>query len=216
MKKECYLTPENFGQKIKNWQQDLVDYQPHPKKTAALTINTAALLVLDMQEYFLSPDSHAFIPQATHLLSTLEELQRFFQYHQRPVIQTQHRDSMDSPMARWWQHTLTPSHPNFKITPQLHLPRSIQIQKHHYSAFHHTSLTALLKTCQVKQVVIAGVMTHLCCETTARGAFMEGFDVIFLIDGTATYNEDLHRGSLRALAHGFATLQTCQHLRHTP
>ena len=52
--------------------------------------------------------------------------------------------------------------------------------------------------------VISGVMTHLCCETTARAAFMRGFEVFFTVDGTATYNEALHRSSLLTLSHGFA------------
>jgi bifunctional isochorismate lyase / aryl carrier protein len=47
-------------------------------------------------------------------------------------------------------------------------------------------------------------MTHLCCETTARSAFMRGFEVFFTMDGTATYNEQLHRASLLTLSHGFA------------
>jgi isochorismate hydrolase len=48
-------------------------------------------------------------------------------------------------------------------------------------------------------------MTHLCCETTARSAFMRGFEVFFTIDGTATYNEEHHWAALLNLAHGFAT-----------
>jgi len=53
-------------------------------------------------------------------------------------------------------------------------------------------------------VVICGVMTHLCCETTARSAFMRGFEVFFTVDGTATYTEAFHRASLLNLSHGFA------------
>jgi len=52
-------------------------------------------------------------------------------------------------------------------------------------------------------LAVTGVMTHLCCETTARSAFMRGFDVFFAIDGTATYTEALHRAALLNLAHGF-------------
>jgi len=47
-------------------------------------------------------------------------------------------------------------------------------------------------------------MTHLCCETTARSAFMSGFDVFFTVDGTATYNKTFHLSTLINLAHGFA------------
>ncbi len=47
-------------------------------------------------------------------------------------------------------------------------------------------------------------MTHLCCETTARSAFVRGFEVFFTIDGTATYNKEFHFATLHNLAHGFA------------
>jgi len=47
-------------------------------------------------------------------------------------------------------------------------------------------------------------MTHLCCESSARSAFMRGFEVLFTIDGTATYREDFHRAAILNLAHGFA------------
>jgi len=57
-------------------------------------------------------------------------------------------------------------------------------------------------------VVITGVMTHLCCESTARDAFMRDLEVFFVIDATATDQEDLHMGSLRALADGFAIMVT--------
>ncbi|MEW6239950.1 MAG: isochorismatase family protein, partial [Chloroflexota bacterium] len=61
-----------------------------------------------------------------------------------------------------------------------------------------------LRDLEVEQVVITGVMTHLCCETTARAAFVRGFDVFYVVDGTATYTEAFHRASLLNLAHGFA------------
>ena len=55
-------------------------------------------------------------------------------------------------------------------------------------------------------MVVSGVMTHLCCETTARSAFVRGFEVFFLIDGTATYNKEHHLATLLNLSHGFANL----------
>ena len=51
-------------------------------------------------------------------------------------------------------------------------------------------------------------MTHLCCESTARDAFMHDHEVLFVVDATATDDEELHLGSLRALADGFAVLAT--------
>jgi isochorismate hydrolase len=47
-------------------------------------------------------------------------------------------------------------------------------------------------------------MAHLCCETTARSAFVRGFEVFFVVDATATYNRQFHQSTLINLAHGFA------------
>ena len=46
-------------------------------------------------------------------------------------------------------------------------------------------------------------MSHLCCETTSRDAFMKDFEVFFVVDANATYTEELHLGTLRAISHGF-------------
>ena len=83
--------------------------------------------------------------------------------------------------------------------------RGLILQKSQYDAFYNTELVKILRENFATQVVITGVMTHLCCETAARSAFVRGFDVFFTVDGTATYNEDFHRAALQNLAHGFAT-----------
>ena len=56
----------------------------------------------------------------------------------------------------------------------------------------------------VETVIVTGVMTHLCCETTAREAFVRGFNVVFPVDGTLTQNRLFHEATLRNLSHGFA------------
>jgi len=85
------------------------------------------------------------------------------------------------------------------------LPRTAQHQrKEYYSAFFRTDLEDTLRRRGITRVVICGVMTHLCCETTARDAFMSGWEVAMVADGTATLNEELHLSSLRCLVHGFA------------
>ncbi|RME75791.1 MAG: cysteine hydrolase, partial [Planctomycetota bacterium] len=78
------------------------------------------------------------------------------------------------------------------------------LEKHHYDAFFNTSLEKFLEKNKIDTLVLGGVMTHLCCETTARSAFMRGYKVYFLINGTATYHRDFHRASLLNLSHGFA------------
>ncbi|MCK5430721.1 MAG: isochorismatase family protein, partial [Anaerolineales bacterium] len=89
--------------------------------------------------------------------------------------------------------------------PELNTDGGTVILKSTYDAFLDTSLDNILHDNKVEQVVICGVMTHLCCETTARSAFIQGFDVFFTVDGTATYNQEHHLATLLNLSHGFAT-----------
>jgi bifunctional isochorismate lyase/aryl carrier protein len=56
----------------------------------------------------------------------------------------------------------------------------------------------------ISSIVITGVMTHLCCESTARDAFMKDLDVFLVVDGTASKTEDLHISSIKTLTDGFA------------
>ena len=60
------------------------------------------------------------------------------------------------------------------------------IDKPRFGAFHHTALESILRGRDIDTVIIAGLMTNICCETTAREAMVRDFRVFFLSDGTAT------------------------------
>lgn len=109
-------------------------------------------------------------------------------------------------MATWWRELLVAENPLSVISPLLESHTGEVIQKSQYDAFYGTRLETRLRELGRTQVLLCGVMTHLCCETTARSAFMRGFEVFFPVDGTATYHEAFHRASLLNLGHGFATL----------
>jgi len=166
----------------------------------------AALLVLDMQDYFLDHSSHAFFPSAEAILPVINSLIGLFQSNRLPLIFTKHiNTSQDAGlMAGWWKDLITRENPLSSLTADLDTSYGDVIQKCQYDAFHKTPLEQLLTTKGISQILISGVMTHLCCETTARSAFMLGFEAFFLIDATATYNEDFHFATLLNLSHGFA------------
>ncbi|MBN1667303.1 MAG: isochorismatase family protein [Anaerolineales bacterium] len=168
----------------------------------------AALLVLDLQRYFLEPDSHAYIPSAAAILPGIQRLMVAFRQLERPVICSRHTNTRENAgnMARWWQDLIDPRDPLSNLTPELQLDGTRLLEKHQYDAFLDTGLADELRSLGCSQVLVCGVMTHLCCESTARGAFMRGFEVFFCIDGTATYNAEFHRASLLNLAHGCASL----------
>jgi len=95
--------------------------------------------------------------------------------------------------------------PQSAIIPDFDFSNRYVLRKSQYDAFFGTLLEDTLHKKGVSQVVVSGVMTHLCCETTARSAFVRGFEVFFIVDGTATLNEDHHLAALLNLSHGFAT-----------
>jgi isochorismate hydrolase len=64
----------------------------------------------------------------------------------------------------------------------------------------------------VEDLIITGVLTNCCCETTARDAFVRDYRVFFVADATATVNEELHLSSLMNLAFGFAYIAQTQEL----
>ena len=170
----------------------------------------SALLVLDAQRYFLDEESHAFIPSAAGVLPGLRLLISKFIEMKQPVIFTRHinTDEDAGQMRIWWKDLIREENPISEISKDIFMDGSPVIRKNQYDAFYKTGLDAILREKKIKQVIITGFMTHLCCETTARSAFVHGYKVIFPVDGTATYNREFHLATLRNLAHGFAVITT--------
>jgi len=206
VKKELYFTPATIHAKAQEilasveavcWRHDTICFHP----------DRAALLVLDMQAYFLRDSSHAFIPSATAIIPGIQALIRVFAANQRLVIFTRHVNTPNDAgqMASWWKNLLRPDTPESEIVPELDTTKGVVLDKRQYDAFYGTELEQMLRADGVREVVITGVMTHLCCETTARSAFMSDFEVFFAVDGTATYLEAFHRATVLNLAHGFGT-----------
>jgi isochorismate hydrolase len=205
MRKEAYFTEKTIQEKSDKLL-DSVSIFRRRHADIVFQPERAALLVLDMQEYFLRKDSHAFVPSAPAILLGISKLADAFSKVERPVVATRHINTPENAgmMSKWWRDLINPKPAHSHLSNELRIKINIQIEKTQYDAFLHTPLEETLHQYQVEQVVITGVMTHLCCETTARSAFMHGFEVFFTIDGTATYNEELHRASLLTLSHGFA------------
>ena len=203
--KHLYFTPLTIAEKAADILKSLGESAR--KRLDSFVPDHSALFVLDMQAHFLDEFSHAFIPSATAILPGVNALVSAYARKGLPIFLTRHLNTPQNAgmMAVWWRDLLSIDHPLSDIDPRLEKKDSITVRKTRYDAFMNSPLERLLRERNVRQVVICGVMTHLCCETTARSAFMRGYEAFFTIDGTATYNEDFHRASLLNLAHGFAT-----------
>ena len=172
-----------------------------------------ALLVIDMQEHFRDMGA-AIVPE---LNSTIKECR----VKHIPVIFTQHGHKhveLDSGvLGKFWGHgnMIQYKSQDWKLLPELCIDEKDVIidEKRRYDAFFGTILEEMLHQLGVDTVVISGVMTNICCETTARSAFVRDFDVIFLSDGTATSSESMHDATLKNIAYGFGKVMTCAEFR---
>ncbi len=89
-------------------------------------------------------------------------------------------------------------------------PDDIILVKPRYGAFTGTDLDLILRFQGIEAVIIGGIATNVCCETTAREANMRDYKVFFLSDGTANRGfedlsaEDIKKATLATLRFAFA------------
>jgi biuret amidohydrolase len=210
-----YVIQETIKQKSKLWLEKILAFNQHKMQ---INPGKAALLVVDMQNFFLDPVSPTFTCGGLAILPALKELIQAFRAARRPVIYTchvHHPDRIDAGiMEWWWEGMCTEGSPESKIHDEIApLPNEKVIYKHRYSAFYNTDLETVLRCLKVEDLVISGVMTNLCCESTARDAHFRDFKVFFLADGTGSINEEMHLASLLNLAFGFAFVTTTEYIK---
>jgi len=89
-------------------------------------------------------------------------------------------------------------------------PRSDEpvVVKHRYSAFLDTDLPLILRSREIKNLLVAGTATNVCIDSTVRHAFMLDFLTITLSDCVATADLELHKPTLKNLAAYFGYVAT--------
>lgn len=201
--------------RVDRWMDSISEYTRHGNIDQGI-LTGSTLVVIDMQNFFIQESSHAGIPAAKKIVPNINKLISEFSTNGRLVIFTRHAlAESDSPgvMANWWKDTLYDDTPEAELYSELEIPEnSVVLRKTTYDAFHNTELYNILKENEVRSLVVTGVMTHLCCETTARVAFVNNFFVFFVVDATATTNEELHISTLKTLSDGFAVPCTTEML----
>ena len=130
-----------------------------------------------------------------------------------PVIFTRHSNTKENArmMEKWWRRLISPHSHLWQIHKEFNLDGCILVEKNQYDAFYRTNLEKILEHHRVETVIISGVMTNLCCETTVRSAFVRGFQPYIPIDLTSTLNEILHLNTIINLAHGFSNPYLSKH-----
>ncbi|WP_149747232.1 cysteine hydrolase [Rhizobium sp. RU35A] len=78
-------------------------------------------------------------------------------------------------------------------------PADISIEKVAYSAFYMTRLEWVLRKCEIRKLIVCGIVTNGGVASTVRDAHVRDFDVTVLSDGCAAFSADVHETAIAAL-----------------
>jgi len=88
------------------------------------------------------------------------------------------------------------------------LPDEPVVIKHRYSAFINTRLDSVLRTLKVENLIMTGVATNVCVESTARQGFMLDYNIVFMSDCTAAFTTSEHEMALYNIRTHFGVVAT--------
>ncbi|WP_333499309.1 isochorismatase [Kluyvera sp. CHPC 1.2972] len=177
---------------------------PENKVNWAFEPSRAALLIHDMQEYFLN-----FWGEDSEMMETvvanIAALRDFCKKNDIPVYYTaQPKEQSDEDRALlndMWGPGLTRSPEQQRVIAALAPDtQDTVLVKWRYSAFHRSPLEQMLKETGRNQLIITGVYAHIGCMTTATDAFMRDIKPFFVADALADFSRDEHLMSLKYVA----------------
>jgi nicotinamidase-related amidase len=211
---EPYVTEANLSDKTAFWLDAIKEANTHPM---LLNVETSAMLVIDMQKFFLDPASPSFTCGGVAVVQNIRKLIGAFRAAGRPVIYTRHVHDPNLTdagiMREWWEGMCLEGSPQADVHDSLRpLAGEKIVFKHRYSAFYNSDLETVLRVLKIEDLVITGIMTNMCCESTARDAYYRDHRVFFPADGTGSVSEAMHLASLLNLAFGFAYVTTADEI----
>jgi len=197
-----------------------------------LSHGCTALLVIDVQREYFDPDGPAVVEHAADILPAVNRLIDTFRAHRLPVVFVQHMNRADGSDAGRMgdfadsgeEDSFAEGTPRVELVPELHVePGDTRVVKRRYSAFLGTDLEAVLRTAGTRAVVVCGLMTSFCCETTARDAHGRDYEVLFVADanegpdledpsGRVVPHDQVLRNTMTALGAGFAEIVSADEL----
>jgi ureidoacrylate peracid hydrolase len=188
-----------------------------PKKTA--------LVVIDLQDGFMDPKYPTAVAKAPSVVPNVNRLAAALREKGGTVVWVYM--TFDDSSVKTWSTFLTEfatpqmraglidsmgtGRPGLKLWHALDVkPDDPIVQKKRFSAFipGSSDIDALLKSRGIDTIVITGTLTNVCCESTARDASMMNYRTVFLSDGTAAPNDELHNATLTALIELFCDIMT--------
>ena len=215
------------------------------KAPLVLARDKTALLVIDMQRYFVSPHyplmqtfeklvpgvSTAYCERINaSVIPNINRLLDCFRTRQMPVMYTAigtclkdgqdlnpmwkalDQLSLDTIGERMFPAVDEPSWQiDDSVAPQ---PGELVVNKTSSGTLNSTMLDQTLRNMGITSLLICGVTTDVCVETTARDAADRGFDVTIVEDACTAFSSDLHRAALQAFSYAFGRVRKTHELIH--
>jgi nicotinamidase-related amidase len=152
-----------------------------PKREETTTVEKSALLVIDVQEGMF--DEAYPVYAGDGLLKQIQLLIAKARSSGAPVIYVQHNEGPGEPLAT---HT-----PAWKIHSAIAPAEDdVIVQKHTPDSFHRTNLQDELTKLGVRRLVLTGMQTEMCIDTTCRRAVSLGYDVVLAQDAHSTWSSE--------------------------
>lgn len=89
-------------------------------------------------------------------------------------------------------------------------PNEILVTKHRYSAFWGSSIDLVLRNNGIRTVVLTGIATEVCVESTARDAFFKDYQVVVPEDCVGCYSEERQKAALVVIARSFGVVTSSE------
>lgn len=174
--------------------------------------NRAALLIHDMQGYFLAPYDLRKSP-ARELLAHTAELKRSFEDAEAPVLYSVQPGGMMPEerglMSDFWGPGMTGADVDRRISGELRPnPQNTVITKWRASAFFRTDLLNIMQGLGRDQLVIAGIYAHVGILMTANDAYSNDVQPFVVADAIADFSRQSHMGTIEYLAGRCAVVTT--------
>jgi ureidoacrylate peracid hydrolase len=183
-----------------------------------------ALVVVDMQNYFVAEGFPLEVPVARQIVPNINRLARALRAAGGTVVWVQttsagalkhwanhHNRMLTTEKSKTRMEQLEEASAGFALYPALEaLPSDLRVKKGKYSAFIQGSsdIEASLRSRGIESLLITGTVTNVCCESTARDAMMLDYRVIMVADGNASLTDEEHAASLNNFLCVFGDVMT--------
>lgn len=185
-----------------------------------------AFVVIDMQNMFCAPGAPAEVPESRDICSNINKLCGELRKLGGLVIWITSATTYANGKSDWEMfirnfvaadvqertiEALRPGGPGEAVWHELDVrDGDLLVRKNRYSALTPGSsmLQSLLSSHGIRNVLIGGTKTNICCESTARDAMMLDYNVVMVEDCNAALSDDEHRSALENVIQQFGDVMT--------